>query len=426
LFLEERECVRIATAAYQVLHSEKVTAKKPPVRCVLRLTEPGLLDVVRRHRIKTDPTDRIQLEILNSHEVAATSMVREATANSAGGRIHKIMVLGLGTHHRLGEMVVLRAIKDHVIAGDGRDGDKLDIHVFDKQSAEWVEAFRSRYPFADRVCTITAHSCWARKAGASAFEPGYDAAFVCIPDEGHATAQAVMLRREVLTRGEPIMVRVLFSRSGYGELLGDPASGWGDNLHAVGLEDSLFDPDTATQPEIEMRAQTIHHDYRRLKRKEYLAAADDEARRKSAEQSANRPWLLLGEADRDQNRQLAEKYDEYLGMVLPGKPTQYRRVFRPIPLDIEAGVGGMTATELEAIAEVEHGRWLASKREQGFTFGEDRSKKQNPFLIEWADLTEEQKDYATDFARGMTRILAMADYAIVSDTNVKVAGSSRS
>jgi len=86
----------------------------------------------------------------------------------------------------------------------------------------------------------------------------------------------------------------------------------------------------------------------------------------------------------------------------------------------------MTATELAAIAEVEHGRWLASKREQGFTFGEDRSKKQNPYLKEWADLTDEQKNFATDFARGMTRILAMADYAIVPDTNANVTGSSKS
>lgn len=60
LFGEESDCIRIATAAYEVLHGEKVTPKKPPVRCVLRLTEPGLLDVVRRHKIKTDPTDRIQ------------------------------------------------------------------------------------------------------------------------------------------------------------------------------------------------------------------------------------------------------------------------------------------------------------------------------------------------------------------------------
>jgi hypothetical protein len=417
LFLEERECVRAATAAYRVLHSQKATPKKPPVRCVLRLTEPGLLDVVRCHKIKSDPTDRIQLEILNAHEIAATTMVREATANSPSGVVRKAMVLGLGTHHRLGEMVVLRAAKDHHIANEGRLDDKLELHIFDKQAAEWLEAFRSRYPALDQFCTLTAHSCWARKVGALGFERDFDAAFVCIPDEGHATAQAVMLRREVLTLGQPIMVRVVHSRSGYGELIRDPSSGWGENIHAVGLEDSLFDPETATRPEIEMRAQTIHHDYRRVKRREFLAAKSDRERDEILKQSANCPWSFLSEGDREQNRQLAEKYDEYLSMILPGKPIPYRRVF--MPNQVGHAAVGISGTELDALAEVEHGRWLAAKRKQGFTLGEDRSRKQNPFLKEWAELTDEQKSYALEFVRGMARILALADYAIVPDERVQ-------
>ena len=255
LFLEERECVRTATAAFRLLHAAKATPTKPPVRCVLRLTEPGLLDVVRGHKIKTDPTDCIQLEILNSHEIAATTMVREAMANSTGGTVRKAMVLGLGTHHRLGEMVVLRAAKDHLIANNGQVGEKLEIHVFDREASEWLECFRSRYRAVDQFCTVTAHPCWARKVGASVFDRDYDAAFVCIADEGLAVAQAVMLRRDVLEPERPIMVRVLHSHSGFGELLGDPASGWGQNIHPVGLEDSLIDPVTATQPELEAPAR---------------------------------------------------------------------------------------------------------------------------------------------------------------------------
>ena len=169
LFREEPDCVRTASAAYRILHSEKTNPRKPPVRFVLRLTEPGLLDVVRRHKIKTDPTDRIQFEILNSHEIAATTMVREAAVTSLEGSVRKAMVLGLGTHLRLGEMVTLRAVKDHLIANRGRVGDKLEIHVFDEQAEEWLKTFRDRYPFVDQVCTITARPCWSRKVGGCGF-----------------------------------------------------------------------------------------------------------------------------------------------------------------------------------------------------------------------------------------------------------------
>jgi hypothetical protein len=313
-------------------------------------------------------------------------------------------------------MVVLRAAKDHAITSEGRLEDKLEIHVFDNQAAEWLEAFRSRYPALDQFCTLTAHSCPAAKVGASRFEGDFDAAFVCIPDEGHATAQAVMLRRDVLTGGQPIMVRVLHSQSGYGELIRDPASGWGENIHAVGLEDPLFDPETATRPEIEMRAQTIHHDYRRVKRQEYLAAQSDQERDAILKQSANCPWSDLSPGDREQNRQLAEKYDEYLSMTPPGKPTRYRRVFMPDQFGPAAVA--ISGTEFDALAEVEHSRWLAEKRKQGFTFGDDRNRKQNPFLKEWAELTDPQKSFAREFVRGIPRILALADYTILPDEQV--------
>ncbi len=409
LFLDERDCVRTGTVAFRLLHALKSTPRRPAVRCVLRLTEPGLLDVVRSHKIKTDPTDRIQLEILNSHEIAATTMVREATANSPAGAVRKAAVLGLGSHHRLGEMVVLRAAKDHLIANDGHVGEKLQIHVFDKEASEWLESFRSRYPAVDQFCTITARSCWARKVGASAFDHDYDAAFVCIPDEGHATAEAVMLRREVLTKGQPIMVRVLHSRSGYGELIGEPASGWGENIHAVGLEDALFDPDTATQPELELRAQTIHHDYR--------------ARQKDRNEPANKRWALLDETFREANRTLAERYAAHLAFTDGCRKTKrYRWEFRPDGFTrintTEDLLFRFSDDELEALAAREHHLWKEEREQAGWRYGpvKDADLKTNPLLVEYSKLTDEQiREYNRNFVRGIPRILALADYTIVAN-----------
>ncbi len=392
-----------------MLHAVNSTPRQPPVRCVLRLTEPGLLDVVRGHKIKTDPTDRIQLEILNSHEIAATTMVREAVANSPAGAVRKAAVLGLDSHHRLGEMVVLRAAKDRLIANDGHVGEKLEIHVFDKQASEWLESFRSRYPILDQFCTITARSCWAPKVGASALDRDYDAAFVCIPDDGHAIAQAVMLRREVLTKGQPIMVRVLHSRSGYGELIGEPASGWGENIHAIGLEDSLFDPDTATQPELELRAQTIHHDYR--------------ARQKDRNEPANKPWAVLNETFREANRKLAERYAAHLAFTDGGRKTKrYHWAFRPDGFTrinpTQDLLFRFSDDELEALAAREHHLWKEEREQAGWRYGpvKDADQKTNPLLVEYAKITDEEtREYNRDFVRRIPRILALADYSIVAN-----------
>lgn len=413
LFGDEGACVRVATAAYDVLHAELASPKKPPVRCVLRLTEPGLLDVVRRHKIKTDPVDRIQLEILNSHEITATTMVREARANVPNA-FRKLLILGLGTHHRLGELVVLRAVKDHLIRHNGQVSEKLTIDVFDSEATEWLSSLRSRFPHLDRVCTLTPHSaCWARKIGGVEIKNQstheYDAAFVCIPDEGHATAQAVMLRREVLTAGQPIMVRVTSSRSGFGRLLATQDSGWGENLHAIGLEDPLFDPDMATQPELELRAQTIHHDYRE--------------RKKNSTEDANKPWALLDETFREANRKLAERYAAHLASTDGTlKTTRYRWAFQPDGfMNIEANqplLFQFSTEELDSLAGREHHLWKEEREQDGWRYGpvKDKDAKTNPLLVEYTKLTDEPaREYNRDFVCRIPLILALADYTIVEE-----------
>jgi hypothetical protein len=415
LFREESDCVRTATAAYQVLLAAKPQAKQAAVRCVLRLVEPGLLDVVRRHKMKTDRHDRFQLEILNSHEIAATTMLREAMANSQKP-LQKLLVLGLGTHQRLGEMVLLRACKDHLILHDGQVPFKLQISVYDSEANILVEMLKSRYPFVENVADFQIEgTCWARKVGSAKFLNAYDAAFVCISDEGVAVAQAVMLRRDVLQDGQPIMVRVEHSTSGYGELLRDASSGWGVNIHAVGISDALFDPATATRPEIEMRAQTIHHQYRRDKRVQYLMAGTDAERAKLEEMTSNRPWNILDEAYRNDNRRLAEKYDEYLQMILPGKSKKYRREFMPLTFDWGREAIGLTEAEIDALAAVEHRNWMQGKLAQGFRYGEVRTATTNPFLKDWEKLTADEKESTLKIIRDILRVLALSDYVIVED-----------
>ncbi len=413
LFSEERESLRIVTTAFSMLRGQKKTIKRPVVRCVLRLTEPGLLDVIRKHRIKTDPADRIQLEVLNAHEIAATTMVREAEALRRPDAVRKVMVLGLGTHHRLGEMVVLRFAKDHMIKNNGEVTQRLDIHIFDDDAEAWVKSVRGRHAFLDRACQLEAHPCWARKVGAGEFDTDFDAAFICIADEGHATAQAVMLRREVLRAGQPIMVRVVHSQTGFGGLLQEEGSGWGENIHAVGLEDALFDPDTATKPELELRARTIHQDYR--------------GQQKDLNQPANRPWERLAETFRESNRELAKRYAAHLAST-DGKlkKERYRWEFRPDAFTAtrpgETFLFTFTPDEVEFLAAREHTLWKEERERAGWTYGpvRDVEKKTNPLLVDYSKLTDDSdREYNRTFVRRVPYVLALADYTIVKDETKK-------
>ncbi|MFO0815392.1 MAG: RyR domain-containing protein [Gemmatales bacterium] len=415
LFANERECVGIATVAYDLLHEQKRSREKVPVTCVLQITEPGLLDVVRSHKIKTDPTDRYQLEIFNSHEIAASTMVREARTQCQTGQFQKLMVCSLGSYHRLGEMVVLRAIKDHMVLA-APDAGKLHIDVFDKDAEHWLKNFRSRYKFTDEFCTIATHHCWARKVGSHEMPADYDAAFICIGDDGAATAQAVTLRRQRLSNKQPIMVAVQQSALGFGKWLDFEASGWGDNIHAIGMDDSLYDPEMALQPELEMRAQAIHTNYR-IKMKKDLAQAATEAERKSIQQQhANQPWKKLSPEIRMDNRENANRYDDYLWETNAFKTKRYRRVFAPDwMLNLESRkLLEFADAEVDSLAAREHERWLNRKLQEGWTYAPDRNddRKQSPYVRPFDELTDEQKIHNREFIRSIPRVLALADYRI--------------
>lgn len=340
-------------------------------------------------------------------------MVREARTNGRDS-FRKLLILGLGTHHRLGELVVLRTVKDHLILNQGKVAAKLAIDVFDREADAWLTTLRGRFPQLDQVCTITAHPCWARKIGCVGIDHDYDAAFVCISDEGHATAQAVMLRRDVLTNGQQIMVRVTSIRLGYGRLLGTPDSGWGDNVHAVGLEDPLYGPDTATQPELELRAQAIHYYvYRALQ--------------KNSQEDANKPWNVLAETFREANRKLAERYAAHLASTDGTlKTKRYRWVFRSdgfLQLGMEQFLFQFSTDELESLAGREHTLWKEEREAQGWRYGpvKDQQAKTNSLLVDYTQLTDEatreyNREYNREFVRRIPLILALADYTIVEES----------
>ena len=409
LFGDEREGLRAATTASQARGPARGGSLDRRVRFVLRLTEPGLLEVIRRHKIQAETNPRFELVILNSHEIAATAMVREAEETSPTGSLSKVMILGLGSHHRLGEMVVLRLAKDRRIKTLDRAVPPLEVDIYDADAAAWLATFRSRYPFADRVCKFETHSCWARKVGSLGLEHDYDAAFVCIADEAAATAQAVMLRSEVLPADRPIMVRVRHGRSGYGELLNDAELGWGDNLQAIGLEDALYDPETATDPAIELRARATHHQYRSMIRSATRRELEAGHRSARPRDRADVPWGRLHPADRAMQVAIAS--------IQARCASGYGLAYRPgyFAQSDPIAIGCFPPAALESLAVDDHDRWCAWHR-RALTCSvpnrPDGSVEAAPWWGRYTDLDDDQARLVRESIRTIPGILALADYAI--------------
>ena len=67
-----------------------------------------------------------------------------------------------------------------------------------------------------------------------------------------------------------------------------------------------------------------------------------------------------------------------------------------------------TADEVEDLAKKEHRRWVAERRDAGWTPGPERdvANKVTPYLVGWNDLTEEIRDYDRVLVRKIPEILA--------------------
>jgi hypothetical protein len=73
--------------------------------------------------------------------------------------------------------------------------------------------------------------------------------------------------------------------------------------------------------------------------------------------------------------------------------------------------------EVEQLAEMEHGRWIAERLEAGWTWGKVRDPlaKTNPHLVPWSDLPEDIRDYDRGFVRGWPRLISHVGLEVLQD-----------
>ena len=78
------------------------------------------------------------------------------------------------------------------------------------------------------------------------------------------------------------------------------------------------------------------------------------------------------------------------------------------PADPEdRSVSEFSPSEIDLMAEMEHGRWMAERYLVGWTLGPKGDRKKSPYLVPWKDLPESVRDYSRQAVRNIPSLLGM-------------------
>lgn len=116
------------------------------------------------------------------------------------------------------------------------------------------------------------------------------------------------------------------------------------------------------------------------------------------------PWETLTEDLRSSNRMQASGAAallEQAGFRIDAAPD----FVEPVEL---------TAEEIERLAEMEHGRWVVERLQQGWRYNESRvvEQKLHPDILPWKELAEAVKERDRNAARHWPKMLAQAGFAV--------------
>lgn len=81
------------------------------------------------------------------------------------------------------------------------------------------------------------------------------------------------------------------------------------------------------------------------------------------------------------------------------------------------GITNFSQKNLDRLAKLEHQRWMKHKLEDGWTYGPktDPDRKVHASLVEWDDLSDEERQKDREMIDGIPKALADAGYVIVTD-----------
>jgi hypothetical protein len=225
--------------------------------------------------------------------------------------------------------------------------------------------------------------------------PRVSRVYVCLDDEARTVSATLLLLRHLRGANVPVGVR-LNQEAGLGSLLGTVKGRPGfEHVHVFGLLEHACQPDLVMGGENEVLARALHDEYVRNQRAQGDGGHDNRALV---------PWSELPPDLRESNRTEADH--------IAAKLETIGCHIGPLA-DIEAAPLALDEDEVERLAVMEHERWLAERRNAGWTLGpRDPQRRTNPNLKPWAELDAAARATNRELVRRIPALLARAGLAV--------------
>lgn len=367
--------------------------------CMAHIFDQALCELIRSEQVAAAETIPFRLDIFNMFEEGARVMLADHPI-----RVNRdwerpiVVVAGVGW---LGASLVTAIARSWREDGLERHG-RLSITLVDRDAEARRRSLLLRQPWIEEVCELRPA---ALTVGLPEFESGEFLddelrrsppdggvlAYVCLDDTNLALDAALALRKR--TGGKARIVVRTDTDEGLGSLLGRRPGDDAPGIVPFPFIDRACDAESVIRFTFTERlARAIHT--------AYLERASHDSSDPSMQQ-----WEALDEELRESNRDAARgvgrKLSETGCDVFPlseREPPEFR----------------FSSEEIDALAEVEHRRWVDDRRRNGWKLGarRDLDAKLSPYLVPFDQLPPEIQDYDRDAVRNLPRVLADAGYGI--------------
>jgi voltage-gated potassium channel Kch len=393
--------LRIVVAAYDLLKEGDGGHTLP---CHVGITDHRLCNLFRRHPVFTDRRDRLEVSVFNTYENAARVLLeshpleidrasdlegheRAITAAADPRQVH-LVLLGFG---QMGQSVALQAARVLHLA----NGRHARMTVLDRELDPLWRGFVARYPAFGEVCEVEPlagsldHADTILRLREIAADRGVIAHFlICFDGDSSALLGALELVEEIPDIHNPVLVRMAHGQGIASLLQADTSSnGHETQLRPFGMFSRSCTRTILLDRTQDLQARSCHEDYRAMNPGQGFP-----------------PWDELDESSRDSNRQQADH------MAVKLRALGYEIVTPDAPGASAPATLDFDDAQLTLLARMEHDRWCAERRLEGWVHGEvkDGDKRTNPCLVDFDDLPAVEQAKDRDAVRRIPHLLGLA------------------
>jgi hypothetical protein len=323
-------------------------------------------------------------------EMLAARMVLDAHPPFADDASEaRLIVIGL---EGIGDSLVLEAARRW--ASRKRPGG-LELAVCGPNAEATVRKLLDRHPSLAPACKITSTPDLDLDLDDLAW-PQPSAVYVCMADASAALATALRLPRSGRVVAPIVLVAEDEETQPSALLRFQPGA---TTITAFGVHTNVLTEALLEHGTNELIARAMHDEYVRAEQAHGVTVAQN---------SSLVPWSQLPESLRESNRRYADN--------LVSKLDAIGRVLAPAPdAPLDGELFTLRPDEIARLAELEHERWCRDLLRDGWKYGgtKDPERKLHPLLVDWAQLSELDRDKDRRAVAELPRILARAGFTAV-------------